>query len=237
MVFLTGDVHGGADLGKLKDWSLGDSLTKEDYLIVCGDFGYPWDFSLDECDDINWIETRPWTTLFVDGNHERFDHWTERPCEEWHGGLVKRLSPDSSIRRLLRGQAFDLGGKTFFTMGGASSVDRDMRIEGVSWWPCELPSEGNFAEARRRLDEVGWKIDFVVTHDCSARMLPAVLGFGVGCTDPMVDRLNRFLDELEDRLTFSHWYFGHHHLDFDLDDRHTVLYQEVVSAGSGVDFA
>lgn len=42
----------------------------------------------------------PYTVLFVDGNHERFDHWAERPMELWHGGLTQRLSDTSPIRRL-----------------------------------------------------------------------------------------------------------------------------------------
>lgn len=70
-VYVTGDIHGGLDMQKLRDWELGDSLTSDDYLIVAGDFGFPWDFSAEECADIAWLESRPYTVLFVDGNHER----------------------------------------------------------------------------------------------------------------------------------------------------------------------
>ena len=44
-VYVTGDIHGGLDMQKLRDWELGDSLTSDDYLIVAGDFGFPWGFS------------------------------------------------------------------------------------------------------------------------------------------------------------------------------------------------
>ena len=73
-VYVTGDIHGGLDMQKLRDWELGDSLTSDDYLIVAGDFGFPWNFSAEECADIVWLESRPYTVLFVDGNHERFNH-------------------------------------------------------------------------------------------------------------------------------------------------------------------
>lgn len=109
-VYVTGDIHSGLDMQKLRDWELGDSLTSNDYLIVAGDFGFPWDFSAEECADIAWLESRPYTVLFVDGNHERFDHWEERPMEPWHGGLTQRLSDTSSIRRLMRGEVFELDG-------------------------------------------------------------------------------------------------------------------------------
>lgn len=105
-VYVTGDIHGGLDMQKLRDWELGDSLTSDDYLIVAGDFGFPWDFSAEECADIAWLESRPYTVLFVDGNHERYDHWAERPMELWHGGLTQRLSDTSPIRRLTRGEVF-----------------------------------------------------------------------------------------------------------------------------------
>ena len=109
-VYVTGDIHAGLDMQKLRDWELGDGLTSDDYLIIAGDFGFPWDFSAEECADIAWLESRPYTVLFVDGNHERFDHWEERPMEPWHGGLTQRLSDTSPIRRLTRGEVFELDG-------------------------------------------------------------------------------------------------------------------------------
>ena len=130
--YVTGDIHGGLDMQKLRDWELGDSLTSDDYLIVAGDFGFPWNFSAEECADIAWLESRPYTVLFVDGNHERFDYWEERPIEQWHGGLTQRLSDTSSVRRLTRGEIFELDGSTVFTMGGATSVDREYRVPDSS---------------------------------------------------------------------------------------------------------
>ena len=174
-VYVTGDIHGGADMQKLRDWELGDSLASDDYLIIAGDFGFPWDFSTEECADIAWLESRPYTVLFVDGNHERFDHWAERPMELWHGGLTQRLSDTSPIRRLTRGEVFELDGSTVFTMGGATSVDKEYRIPYSSWWPQELPDERNFEEARAKLDSVGWTVDYVITHTCSTRMLSSTL--------------------------------------------------------------
>ena len=39
-VYVTGDIQGGVDMQKLRDWELGDSLTSDDYLIVAGDFAF-----------------------------------------------------------------------------------------------------------------------------------------------------------------------------------------------------
>ena len=70
-VYVTGDIHGGLDMQKLHDWELGDSLTSDDYLIVAGDFGFPWGFSAEECADIAWLESRPYSFLLFDGCNYR----------------------------------------------------------------------------------------------------------------------------------------------------------------------
>lgn len=86
MIYVTGDIHGGCTMNNIVEWEEGKNLTHDDYLVIAGDFGIPWEFSITEDDLIYWIESRPWTTLFVDGNHERFSWWKDQPIEEWHGG-------------------------------------------------------------------------------------------------------------------------------------------------------
>ena len=233
-VYVTGDLHGGFDMAKLEQWDEGEALTRGDYLIVAGDFGFPWDFGPAECGDIRWLEERPYTVLFVDGNHERYDHWASRPVEEWRGGRVQRIADRSPIRRLMRGEVFDLGGARVFTMGGATSVDRDLRIEGVSWWPLELPTEAELDRAREVLDACGWSVDYVVTHTCATRLQARALYPSPAWEHPDRDRLTDFLDELEDRLDYRRWYFGHFHRDREIDDRHTLLYQRIVRLGEAL---
>jgi hypothetical protein len=131
----------------------------------------------------------------------------------------------------MRGEVFELDGKTVFTMGGATSVDRAYRIPYSSWWPQELPDERDFDAARARLDEVAWKVDCVITHTCSTRMLSPTLYPDPGWERPDVDRLTGFLDELEGRLDYKRWYYGHFHRDGNPDERHTVLYDRIVGLG------
>lgn len=131
----------------------------------------------------------------------------------------------------MRGEVFELDGSTVFTMGGATSVDREYRVPYSSWWPQELPDERDFDTARTKLDEVGWKVDCVITHTCSTRMLSPTLYPDPGWERPDVDRLTGFLDELEDRLDYKRWYYGHFHRDGNPDERHTVLYDRIVRLG------
>lgn len=234
-VYVTGDYHGGERFRLTEEaWPEGYRLTGDDIVVVAGDFGLPWFFSDREKGEIEWLESRPWTTVFIDGNHENFGYWEERPAEEWRGGRVQRLREGSRIRRLMRGQVYDLDGFSVFTMGGATSVDRAWRVPGISWWPQELPDECDFSEADTALAERGWRVDYVVTHACSTRMLPRALYPDDAFRHPDSDRLTDYLDTLEDRLEFGRWYCGHYHVNRDLDDLHTVLYDRIVPLGEGV---
>lgn len=226
-VYVTGDIHSGLDMDSIRSWEKGE---QGDYLIVAGDFGLPWTGDDVEEKDIRWLEARPYKVLFVDGNHERYDYLRERPIEKWHGGLVQRLRPGSPILRLMRGEIYEIDGSTVFTMGGATSADKMWRHPGEDWWPCELPNKQNFKEACTKLSAIDWKVDYVVSHTCATSFLEATMGRS---GEP--DRLTDFFDELEKRLKFKHWYYGHFHQDRDIDDRHTVLYDEIVPLGMGIE--
>ena len=52
---------------------------------------------------------------------------------------------------------------------------------------------------------------------------------------PAHDALTDFLDELEDRLSYRRWYFGHFHKDgTPCDERHTMLYDAVIPLGQSL---
>ena len=43
-VYLTGDIHGGMDMGGIPAFAEGEGagLTRDDFLIILGDFGLVW---------------------------------------------------------------------------------------------------------------------------------------------------------------------------------------------------
>ena len=96
-------------------------MGREDYVIVTGDFGGLWDGSPKDPILVGLLEEKPFTTLFVDGNHENFDLLNALPERPWNGGRVHVVR--EHILHLMRGQVFTFGGLTWFTMGGASSHD------------------------------------------------------------------------------------------------------------------
>ena len=120
-IFATGDTHGNFERFRPEYFPEGQELTKEDVVLQLGDFGGVW-FG-DERDDeaLDWLKGLPFTVAFVSGNHENYDALVKYPIENWHGGRVQPIRPH--VLHLMRGQVFELAGRTFFTMGGAASHD------------------------------------------------------------------------------------------------------------------
>lgn len=225
MIFVTGDTHGKFDYGKIMSFAAKNpDLTREDYLIIAGDFGAVWCKGTLQ-DDLKAYTKLKCTALFVDGNHENFDLLDTFPVEEWKGGKVHVVAPN--VLHLMRGQVYTIDGKTFFTYGGATSIDAYRRKEGVSWWRREVPSDEDMVEANKNLRKVNFKVDYIVTHSCDERALyyPPLVGRDFQ-TDIYPE--NRILSYFEENVEYGHWYFGHYHMDGDLNEKKTVLYNRYI---------
>ena len=204
-------------------WEDSKKLTKEDYLIIAGDAGIVWHGDRKDNYIKQWYEDKPWTTLFVDGNHENHHALAMYSVEEWNGGKGHRIS--DSILHLMRGEYYTINGKTFWVMGGADSTDKLFRRVNVSWWKEELPTHAELEYGLNNLKAHGMTVDYIITHDCSTSIQQVMYGR----VDYPVE-LTNFFDHLEFDfgLKFGHWYFGHHHKDIQLDEKHTCLYKNIV---------
>ncbi len=244
MIYITGDCHGDWRRFGAKIFPEQAEMTRDDYVIVCGDFGF-WDRSPEQAWWLRWLSEKPFTLLWVDGNHENFDLLREIPPEDWHGGKVQRIG--GNILRLMRGQVFELQGRSVFTFGGARSHDiadgildpdapefrsrlrqlrrrRAMfRVNHRSWWAEELPSHGELEEGRRNLQAHGWQVDFIVTH-CAPTSLQAVLVGGRYEPDVLTD----YLEELRARCRYQKWFFGHYHDNRNVTERDILLYEQII---------
>ena len=242
MIYITGDTHGNW-MRRLNRRAFPEqrNMTREDFVIICGDFGI-WDDSKEERYNLNWLEGKSFTTLFVDGNHENFDLLNGYPISEWHGGKIRVIRPH--IFHLMRGQVFDIGGKRFFTFGGACSHDmkdgileigdprikrwrnswqRRFRINHISWWKEEMPCEAEFEEGRRNLERAGWEVDFIVTH-CTASSTQALAGGWLYQPDALTD----YLEEIRQKCRYRRWFFGHYHDNRNVTERDLMLYEQII---------
>lgn len=261
-IFVTGDTHGRFQKLISGAFSKRHDLDKDDYVIICGDFGGIWDRlseeeqgvgeSRNEMQILDRLECLPFTTLFVDGNHEAFDRLNSYKVEEWHGGKVHKIRP--SIIHLMRGQVFEIAGKRIFTFGGARSHDisdgildyddpewrakarylqdrgKNMfRVKGFSWWEEELPSEEEMENGIRNLAKYNNEVDYILSHSCAGQLLKAI--------DEKMEEdssLTRYFDAIRMNCNYKKWYFGHYHRDKNVTEKDIVLYHQIVELGEQV---
>lgn len=115
MIYITGDIHQNFDTWKFD----GVDFKPEDFLIICGDFGWVWTNSslkkgvLDEKKRLRaFIQRLKCTVLFCDGNHENFarlNDYKEFPITKRWGGKVQKLC--NKCYHLVRGESFLIDGK------------------------------------------------------------------------------------------------------------------------------
>lgn len=222
MIYLTSDLHLPRRIQRISEENFPEqkAMTKSDYLLVCGDFSAYWDGRPAEAELRSELVARNFTTLFIDGNHENFDLISAYPVMDWKNGKVHRM--DDGILHLMRGQVFNIDGVTIFTMGGGYSGKTYKRVEHQNWWKEEIPSREEFAEALENLEKAHWKVDYVLTHTAPMRVIEQ-LKF-----ENEENLLGIFLDYLDHRLFYKHWYFGHFHQDLPINARQTLIYDDII---------
>ena len=223
MIFITGDTHIPLDISKLNSdkFPQQKELTKNDYVIICGDFGGIWYGNEKDNYWLNWLEKKNFTTLFVDGNHENFAALSQYEECSWNGGKVQFIRP--SVIHLMRGYVFDLEGIKIFAMGGARSSDRMFRTIGKSWWSQEMPNAEEIRRARQNLAINDNQVDIMITHDA-----PQSIARMIDFAKSEDDELMPFFDELRNTVGYRHWYFGHFHEDWKVDESHTAVYNKII---------
>lgn len=94
-----------------------------------------------------------------------------------------------------------------------------------TWWPQEQPSVSEYKEAIYNLQKHNWKVEYVISHTTSLRIMEGPL-----CYPKENTKLNEFFNDLEVRLDYKYWYFGHFHQDKDFPDyKCRVLYRRIIN--------
>ena len=249
MIYITGDCHADFSKFDIENFPEQKEMTKDDYVIICGDFGGVWvrdEESEKEKYLMDWLENKSFTTLFVDGNHENFDRLYSYPVEEWNGGKIHKIRP--SVIHLMRGQVYTIEGKKIFTFGGARSHDinggileynapdfhkkrkelernyKSYRVNHYSWWKQEMPSEEEMEEGIRNLGLHDNKVDFIVTH-CTHSSMQACIGDGMYHPDA----LTKYFEKIARNINYEKWFFGHYHDNrFLAGGKSMLLYEDII---------
>lgn len=219
MVLLTGDIHG--EVFRIQNIIERPRLTAADTIVILGDVGTNY-YGNRKGDRHRKKRLNGFGVpmLCIHGNHEMRPETIESYREvQWHGGTVYVEDDYPNLLFAKDGEVYDLDGQKSLIIGGAYSVDKWYRLQcDLEWFPDEQPSMEIKARVEKKLDELGWKIDSVLSHTCPARYIPTE-AFLSGINQATVDHSTEdWLDTIAERLDYSRWYCGHWHIDKHLED-------------------
>lgn len=244
MIFVSGDTHGNFRRFSTKRFPQQKQMTRNDYVIILGDFGGVWNDSKEERYWLDWLESKSFTTLWIDGNHENFPLLEQYPRVLFHGGVAHQIRPH--IFHLCRSNVFQLNGQAFFVMGGAQSHESlllspdfpgfkkqkkrltrlsiPFRVKGESWWKEELPSITEIINAVRRIKKCNRLEDLIILTHCGPNNIQMEL-----CPNYPYNDLTAFFMELQKHIPYKKWYCGHYHVNRTFPDkRFQVLYDDII---------
>lgn len=246
MIFITGDCHGKISKFTKENFPEQENLTKDDYVIICGDFGCIWNATSESPSEtlmLDELNNKPFTTLFVDGNHENFQRLYTYPETVWNNGRIHKIR--DSVFHLIRGQVFNIDDFKFFTFGGARSHDINngvlnkddpllyekmkilnsgnalYRIKNVSWWEEEMPNKKEYKIGIHNLSKNNYEVDYIITHCCPTNLQKAFYGYEQ-------NELTDYFEYIKEHTKFKAWFFGHYHKDKVINKQFGLIYNAII---------
>lgn len=153
-VAVLGDVHGNVGWMRMLARALPTLAPDVTTILQLGDWWMPSD-EIDEA----FADTAIDRILVTLGNHEQWDDVSA--TLDTHPGDAVRIS--KLVWLLPRPARLTIGGRSVLSLGGAASVDRQSRIEGLTWWRDEEVTDAMVDEAI-----AGGPAELMLTHESPA---------------------------------------------------------------------
>ena len=216
MIYLTGDTHGKFD--RIAEFCETYQTSKADLLIILGDAGFNFSGGLYDHKKKMFVSSLPITVFCIHGNHEqRPQNIPSYSEQEWNGGIVYREEMYPDILFAKDGEIYNLDGLKAVAIGGAYSIYWMYRTYGRDWWPDEQPSPAIKEYVEAQLGRQNWQVDIVLSHTCPFDYEPVEV-FLPGFDQTKVDHsTEKWLGEIEEKLTYKKWYCGHYHTEKKID--------------------
>ncbi len=211
--FITGDCHGNFD--KIEIFCRCHNTNKNDIIIVLGDAGINYWLGAKDERLKSRLSELPISFLCIAGNHEEKPQNIQGYEEKlWKGGIVYYEPIYENLLFAKDGEIYEFGDKKAIAIGGAYSVDKEWRLKlGLPWYESEQPSEEIKAYVESQLSKINWNVDYVLSHTCPLKYEPTDL-FLDFIDQNMVDKsTEKWLTDIDNRLSYNKWYFGHFHDD------------------------
>jgi hypothetical protein len=214
-VVVAGDWHGNTRWATDMVDTLDELLPDEPRRLVlhAGDFGV-WPCGENYLRQLTYaLEDVGAELWFVDGNHEWFPRLRQRSIAHGgDGGLTGRdqVPVTDRISWLPRGFRWEWHGRSWLALGGAVSVDRADRDEGVSWWADETITQ----EQAQWVAE-GGPAEVMLCHDAPASVPLRLPPPGRSWASRDLARGDRHRERLQDVVDVvrpTHLIHGHYHV-------------------------
>ena len=203
-IIVCGDIH--------CDWGALNNLInshKPDIILQCGDFGW-WPHIHNKFWDKD--DRKPYNQFGIK-NKDTIIYWCDGNHENHEDIIIQKNNNifDFAGKNIIyqpRGSILTIEDKNILFFGGANSIDKKRRTEGVSWWRDELPSIKDMYYMEEQILKLNKKIDIVISHT-APNIFIQELGFDIG--DKKKDPTCQFLDFILNNYCPKYWYFGHFH--------------------------
>ena len=215
MIYITGDTHGNVDFGKLVTYFHDKYVTENDYLIILGDVAVVWS----EVDNFIFeYDSLGPTIIYIDGNHENFELLNQFPIMKYRGAKCHQIT--KKIYHVIRGEILNVDGLSFFCMGGATSIDKYLRQNRISWWEEENISNKDILNGLNNLDKVNYRVDYVLTHCAPSSIVKKMFGY-------QIDSNTEILEKFKSQIECKYWFFGHYHENIKMG-KYRCFYEDIL---------
>ena len=232
MVYITGDIHG--EVYRVSEMIEKYEITPNDIIVILGDVGMNY-YGNKHGDRRNKKRLNNFgiPILCIHGNHEmRPETLITYREEPWMGGTVYFEEEFPNLFFAKDGEIYDLEGIKAIAIGGAYSVDKWYRLQrNIHWFPDEQPSVEIKTRVEKKLDDLGWQIDAVLTHTCPYGYIPREAFMSCVDQSTVDNSTELWLDTLEKKLNYKAWYCGHWHIEKRIDKIH-FLFESVETVSS-----
>ena len=238
-ILIMGDLHGNwkhvRDLYQRHPYIFNN---QKNTLILLGDAGLNFFFNHRDQETKKKLGKYPFTYFVVRGNHEeRPSICAEKNPDKWHeesfwGGEVWVENDYPYIKYAMDYLSiYDIPYNTDWVTNpekgcevqvpltyrtlvipGAYSVDKYRRLQmGWSWFPHEQLSTPEMLSGKELLDFNNWKVDLVLSHTCPIIYEPTDFFLSVVNQSTVDKSMERYLGEIEYKLDYRAWLWGHYH--------------------------
>lgn len=216
MIIAIGDIHGEFDEIQNRMVGIMESAGEPVNFVQLGDFGLGFEktkLDHDRLITINHLLKEKDSHLWViRGNHDNPAFWNEGCGYEFSN---IHFVPDDSIR--------EIEDKSCYFVGGAVSVDRSRRTQGIDYWKSEVYQHKNSSRYYSYERGIRQKIDILFTHDVYHPVSPFntrsdTLKYWCERDENLMrdiltsqdEMMSLYHDVYDSNPNFS-WYHGHYH--------------------------